>query len=63
MNCSFLNRLEDNSRQKQFEKIVLQMKEHMQHSNSTLYISQKEKLTEVRQFHHRADDCNMGTGR
>lgn len=52
---SFFNRLEDNSRQKQFEKIVLQMKEHMGHPTLTVYITQKEKFIEVRQFHHRAD--------
>ncbi|PUA38984.1 hypothetical protein C8Z91_10930 [Paenibacillus elgii] len=55
LKCSFSNRLEDNNRQKQFEKIVLQMKERMQHPTSTLYINQNEKLIEVRQFHHRAD--------
>lgn len=33
----------------------MQMKEHMGHPILTVYITQKEKLIEVRQFHHRAD--------
>ncbi|MCP3776649.1 hypothetical protein NLX71_25745 [Paenibacillus sp. MZ04-78.2] len=55
LKCSFYNRLEDNSRQKQFEKIVLQLKEHMGHPALTLHITQKEKIIEVRQFHHHGD--------
>ncbi|WP_289137169.1 hypothetical protein [uncultured Brevibacillus sp.] len=61
LKCSFFNRLEDNSRQKQFEKIVLQVKEHMEHPTSTLCITQKDNLIEVRQFHSRGDG-NIGYG-
>ena len=58
---SFINRLEDNSRQKQFETIVLQIKEHMEHPTSTLCITQKDNLIDVRQFHRRGDG-NIGYG-
>jgi len=53
--------LEDNSRQKQFEKIVLQIKEHMEHPTLSLYITQKDNLIDVRQFHRRGDG-NIGYG-
>ncbi|XOK64120.1 hypothetical protein ACJ7K1_13735 [Paenibacillus elgii] len=33
----------------------MQMKEHMGHPILTVYITQKEKFIEVRQFHHRTD--------
>ncbi|MFE4570867.1 hypothetical protein [Paenibacillus chitinolyticus] len=61
LKCSFFNRLEDNSRQKQFEKIVLQIKEHMEHPTLTLDITQKDNLIDVRQFHRRGDG-NIGYG-
>lgn len=61
LKCSFFNRLEDNSRQKQFEKIVLQIKEHMEHHTMTLNITQKDNLIDVRQFHRRGDG-NIGYG-
>ncbi|GKS12432.1 hypothetical protein YDYSY3_34320 [Paenibacillus chitinolyticus] len=61
LKCSFFNRLEVNSRQKQFEKIVLQIKEHMEHPTLTLYITQKDNLIDVRQFHRRGDG-NIGYG-
>ncbi|NEW08674.1 hypothetical protein GK047_22005 [Paenibacillus sp. SYP-B3998] len=55
LKCSFFNRLEDNSRRKQFEKIVLQMKAYMAHPTLTLHIDERGKVIDVRQFHHRTD--------
>lgn len=55
LKCSFFNRLEDNSRRKQFERIVLQMKEHLGKPTLSLHIDQTGKYIDVRQFHHRAD--------
>ncbi len=59
LNCSFYNRYEDNSRQKQFEKIVLQIKAHMEHPALTLHITKKENLIDIRQFHSRVNG-NIG---
>lgn len=55
LKCSFFNRLEDNSRRKQFERIVLRMKEHLGKPTLSLHIDQTGKYIDVRQFHHRAD--------
>jgi hypothetical protein len=55
LKCSFFNRLEDNSRRRQFEEIVVQMNEHMARPVVTLHIKQTGKFIDVQQFHHRAD--------
>ncbi|OAB38937.1 hypothetical protein PGLA_19405 [Paenibacillus glacialis] len=47
LKCSFFNRLEDNSRWKKFEKIIVQMNEHMARPVVTLHIKQTGKSIDV----------------